>query len=130
MLRTVFQILIVFFLAAGLISCSKYKLESGNYIMSVKLPKTEKDSSKNVKIIVKEDKVTIQNPNQKKALVGSIKENNIRFMGDNGSEKVEFTGVLTGNNHVKGTVVQKSATDTTFSAEFSIVKSKEDKEKK
>ncbi len=130
MLRTILQISIAFFLIMGMISCSKYTLESGQYVMSIKLPRTAKNSSKNVEIIVKEDKVTIQNPQQKNALTGLIKENNIKFMGENESEKVEFSGVLTGNNQVKGTVTQKSDTDTTFSAEFTIVKAKDKKEKK
>ncbi len=129
MLRKVLQISIVFFLVVGLISCSKYKLQSGNYVMTVKLPKTAKNSSRNVNITVKENKVTIQNPKQKNTLTGTIKENNIQLMGVNKTEKVEFKGVLTGNDQVKGTVVQKSDKGTTFSAEFTIIKVQEKKEK-
>ncbi|MBU3918059.1 hypothetical protein KKA14_21225, partial [bacterium] len=127
MVRKIARVPIALLLVAGLIACSSYKLESGKYVMTVKLPKTEKISARNVEIIVNEDKVTIQNPNQEKTLTGLIKENNISFQGENESEKVEFVGVLTGNNQVKGTVVQKSDKETTFSAEFTIAKEQEKK---
>ncbi len=117
-----FWFIITLFAAVGLISCTAYTFESGNYVMSIQLPKKTEKMPKDVSITLNGDRITIVKSGNKKTLTGTRKGNEFRFFSQSNSEKVEFTGQLTGNNTIEGNVIQTSHGQTTLSAKFTILK--------
>ena len=109
-------------LLIGLSSCSSLKLETGEYVMSVKLPSESESVPKTVTLTVIEDKVTIQQPGDERIITGSRKGNRFTAHRSKATERVEFTGVLKADNTVEGNVIQKSGDEIVFSTTFTLVK--------
>ncbi|MCP4757775.1 MAG: hypothetical protein GY866_43505 [Proteobacteria bacterium] len=123
MIRKIVWILVVCSFLWGMSACAKrFQLQSGNYVMSIKLSPKAKPMPQEVSITVEADTVTITNPKREQVLTGTLKDYEFMVLGEGKTQTVEFTGRLVKDNTVEGKVLQKSG-DSTLEAEFSIVRS-------
>lgn len=110
-------------LALFLVSCSGYRLDSGNYVMSLSMAEQQKAMPENVNVSIENGRITIVNPEKEGTLEGSIDGNRFIASGRVDRQQVEFTGNLVKDNTVEGKAIQKSdADEILFEANFKLVK--------
>lgn len=104
-------------------SCTPvYKLQSGEYKMSVQDGMvSEKNREKNVTVMVTEGQIAISNPGSSQTLTGQLDKNQFTVVSQEGDMTVEFKGELAANNRVKGEAVHKKGEKTIFNAPFKLV---------
>ena len=105
------------------IACAPvYKLESGDYVMSLKTPSKTENIPQNVVITVEKEKVIIKNSQKDGELVGILKGNAFKIERKTDNKSIVFSGQLTGDNMIVGEVVEKDEENQTVKAPFSIKK--------
>ena len=104
-----------------------YKLETGNYFITLESKHLGLEKEKSVKPIVLEvndQALSIKNPEHSLSFTGTKIGNEILFSGMTDDMSIEFSGKLIADNQIKGNAVQKSGDDTIYTAQFAVSKEK------
>ena len=112
-------------LSSLITSCSSYRLDSGQYTMTLKLGHKEETLSKTVFLKTEGKKITIESEGSEKTLTGSISGNELRILQNIDSKKIEFLGTLIQDNTVEGNAKQITDEEVDFNATFTLVKAAE-----
>lgn len=115
----IISILVLF----SFVACAPvYKLESGNYIMSLTPPAKSEKIPQKVIIIVENEKVTIKHQQKDGQLTGTLKGNAFKIERKADTKNIVFNGQLTSDNIIIGEVIQEGEGDQMVKAPFSIKK--------
>ena len=121
----------LFLYAIGLFSifllsaCSGYRLDSGQYTMTLKLDDQEENLPKLVFLEKDGKKVTIKSQQETETLLGTLSGNELKITQSAAAKNITFLGKLTEDNRVEGVAKQTEGEIVDFSATFTLVKATE-----
>ncbi|MBU2643722.1 hypothetical protein KKI24_03375 [bacterium] len=119
--RLVYCLLTIFTVTLFTACTPAYRLQSGTYRMSLKHAPTVPNEAQTVMVTVEDSRITIKNPASNRLLTGQLDGNRFSVSSREDTQSVDFTGVLSSDNQVEGTAVQKEGEKTLFSGTFLMV---------
>ncbi|MFH2131355.1 MAG: hypothetical protein ABIK68_13350 [bacterium] len=122
--RLVYCLLTIFTVTLLTACAPSYRMQSGTYSMSLKHSPKVANEVQTVMVTVEDSRITVKNPDSNQVLTGRLDGNRFVVSSREGSQSVDFSGILSSDNQVEGTAVQKEGEKILFNAAFSIVRVK------